>query len=77
MKCPHCFKELDIPDVVYLNAATYHQTNLIVTNCCENPVLVRPIIRFEVTKYEGKETQDYWGNPINKFNWNKNKNKKL
>lgn len=64
MICPHCKKGLKIPEAVYLNCEQYHKNNVIVTDCCNKPVVVAPKVSFNVSIYEGTMEYDDWGNKI-------------
>lgn len=65
MTCPHCNKELDIEPNVYRNVETYGKGAVATTNCCGRGVFVFGEMNFGVRKYEGCNTEDDWGRPIN------------
>ena len=63
-KCPHCEQNLKIPERYLRNAATYHNIVIAVTECCNKAIHIRPVVKFEFTKYSGTRVEDDWGVPI-------------
>lgn len=66
MKCPHCNEELSVPQRCLINAETYHNSVLAITNCCGKGVNIRPITKFDITAYTGTKTEDDWGEKFKK-----------
>jgi hypothetical protein len=64
MKCPHCSKELVVPNRALHSVEAYGKPALSVTECCGNLVRVGRIVNFSITKYTGNETEDSWGVPV-------------
>ena len=61
MKCPHCNKELNIPENTQRNVDSYHNRVLSITNCCGKGIYVSPRFSYIVTSYTGDKTEDDWG----------------
>ncbi len=59
MKCPHCRKELDVPEYAWMNADTYSKRCHVVTECCGRMVAITPIRSFLVAK--SNAPVDDWG----------------
>lgn len=65
LECPWCgTKDFDVRGNAFMNADRYSQTNLVVTNCCKNPITITPLRSYRVAKYLGAKTEDDWGNLI-------------
>jgi len=63
-KCPHCEQDLIIPERSRRNVTFYHVSVIVVTECCNNPINLRPVMTFEYSRYTGNKVEDDWGVPI-------------
>ena len=61
MKCPHCKKELILPDHAILNMESYHKPVKTLTICCGKIVDVQPIFSYQASKNKEDDVDD-WGN---------------
>lgn len=65
MICPHCLKQVDIPNVAFWNVERYGEPAITITNCCGKGVSLHRRISFEaVLPYRHPEYDD-WGNKLN------------
>lgn len=64
MICPHCGRTARIPDVTLINVETYRDPKLSVTGCCGKGVVVRLVTSYDLTPYDGPNTQDAWGHKL-------------
>lgn len=62
MKCPHCKKELSVPNRAWHNADTYSQRCRVTTECCGNLVIITHVRSYTVAPEQG--TEDDWGVPV-------------
>jgi hypothetical protein len=62
--CPHCGKEVELPDNVVYNVEAYGNRKLTTVPCCGKCVRVIPIREIRVEAYNGNRTEDDWGNTI-------------
>lgn len=66
MKCPICGNTLRAPGYAFSNAEEYRKSVVVVTECCDNPIVIQPRISFTVKQYVGNKEADDWGTPIKK-----------
>lgn len=62
--CPHCKKELQILGRAFKNLESYHPGGgrvLTATECCNKPVYLYMVQKFQVEKYTGEASEDDWG----------------
>jgi hypothetical protein len=64
MQCPHCKKDLLVPNYAPYNAMAYNEKCLVVTLCCNNPVTLIPHRSYSVEAYDGMKRVDDWGTPF-------------
>lgn len=62
-RCPHCNKQLKVPNYAWHNADAYDQRVNVTTECCDKMITITPIRTYNVSKYEGTATEDDWGVP--------------
>ena len=61
--CPHCKKQLIIPERAKLNMLNYQTSCRIAASCCGRPVLASPVTVFEVSESFTDSLEDDWGTP--------------
>lgn len=66
MKCPICKKELVLPQYAWRNVENYRKPVLVVTECCESPIMLGPDMRYTAEEYIGTRTEDDWGMEISR-----------
>jgi len=59
--CPHCTKEIEVPDRAYFNADQYGKSSLVATLCCGKGVRIIPKRSYRFEAYTGREKEDDWG----------------
>ena len=64
--CPHCFRKLDIPEVVFRNIESYGNSSLVSTPCCAKPVRVSGSMEFRILSTSTEQDEDNWGTPFKK-----------
>ncbi len=64
MKCPHCGKQVQIPDNVYRNVDTYGQPALTRTDCCGKGVWLTQRRTYEVRFDDTFRPVDNWGKEL-------------
>lgn len=64
--CPHCGMLTDISDTAKRNLGIYQVTKLLKTQCCGKGILATPVQSFTVAAYAGSDTEDDWGQVLNK-----------
>jgi hypothetical protein len=67
--CPRCGEKINIPGVAYINAGTYHNTLVVISDCCGKAFWLRPVTKFQISEYNGDREEDDWGQPIKKVYW--------
>jgi hypothetical protein len=60
-KCPHCEKELKLPEHAFYNSLNYNHQNLLVkTECCGKGIVLKHKIMFFADRYIGsRDTDDF------------------
>ena len=61
MICPHCGKELEIPENSERNMECYQNTVLTITKCCGKAVKAFPRFTYSAIIYDGDKKTDDWG----------------
>jgi len=64
MICPHCKKDLKVPNYAWHNADAYSNRVKVVTECCGKMVRISPVRSYSVSKHDGEAIEDDWGTPI-------------
>lgn len=59
--CPHCKKEIIIPEISKMSLDAYGNEVLTITECCGKGVFLTPVRSFNVRLYIGTKTEDDWG----------------
>ena len=69
MYCLKCGNEIIIPSRVYRNLESYNTGGMAVTisECCNAAYLVKMVVKFQITEYNGNKKEDDWGNKIKKL----------
>jgi hypothetical protein len=66
MICPHCKKDIKIPDRAYHNVEAYRDPVLVTTECCGQIINLWSHTSFYASAYDGKSEEDSWGVPKTK-----------
>lgn len=65
-RCPHCNQLLRVASAAIHNVDSYGQPVTAKAYCCGRGVGIAPIKQYRVYKYDGKNTEDDWGQPLKK-----------
>lgn len=68
MNCPHCSKEMKVPEKAVIHVEAYGDIALVVTECCDKPVRLIPVRSYYAQAYTGYKDTDDWGTPIDGIN---------